>query len=346
MLKNDDWIDKYLDSLELEIRENYQFEQIDTLYIGGGTPSTLSIKQLKRLFGMLKIFNLKDTAEVTFEANTEDLTREKLQFLNKTVVNRLSVGVQTFDQKRLEELNRSLNIENVKCAFNYFKNINIDLMYGFQNQTERQLEEDIRKIIELNPTHISTYSLIIEDNTVLKIADYARLDEDRDRQLYDLIREKLEENGYIHYEISNFARPNFESKHNMTYWDNEHYYGFGLGASGYLKNVRYENTRNLNKYLNGEYIKEKHILSPDETLQNELMLGFRKIKGIDRKKFKKKYKIDIENIESIRDLIKDGYLKATKENIYIEPNYIYTSSEILVRLIDITLPNGKNCDIL
>ena len=334
LLKNDKWIDDYLNSLELEIRNNYKFEKVDTLYIGGGTPSSLSLNQLERLFEILEIFDLD--GEVTFEANSEDLNISKLEFLSKRV-NRLSIGVQTFDEKRLKDLNRGLNITNLKSAFNYFKNINIDLMYGFKNQNISELEDDLDKIIKLNPSHISTYSLIIEDNTILKINDYQRLDDDTDGEMYDLIKSKLEKNGYIHYEISNFAKSGFFSNHNLTYWNNEEYYGFGLGASGYLNGVRYENTRSLTKYLKGDYIKDSYRLSLDERLQNELMLGFRKISGIDKKSFKKKYKIDIEDILKIRELTDSNYLINGEESIYINPKYIYTSNEILIKLIDITL---------
>jgi len=336
MLKNDGYIIRYLEELKKEIKLNYRNEKIHTLYIGGGTPTSLNIDHLNKLFNIIKNFNIDKKTEITIEANSEDLNDEKLKLLKKHV-NRLSIGIQTFNRKRLKKLNRSINIENIEKAFKYFKNINLDLMYGFENEKINDVNDDIEKILSLNPTHISTYSLIIEDNTLFKIKNYHRLDEDKDRKIYDFLVEKLQNRGYIHYEISNFAKETYESKHNLTYWNNEHYYGFGLGASGYIGNIRYENTRSLTKYLNGDYILESHKLTQDEIFQNELMLGFRKIEGINKDNFYKKYKINLTNIKDIKNLIDEGLLQENDEYIFINLKYIYTSNEILLRLIDITL---------
>ena len=333
VIKNKQWIKKYLNSLEKEIKQNYKGEKIDTLYIGGGTPSSLDIDDLKALFNIIKIFKLKENAEITIEANSEDLTEEKLIFL-KNKINRLSIGVETFNKKTLKTLNRTVNIKKIKNSFKYFNNINIDLMYGFKNQTIKKLEEDLDKIIKINPTHISTYSLIIEPNTKLCIDNYKKIDEDTDRKMYEIILKKLKENNYIQYEISNFSKKGFESKHNLVYWDNKKYYGFGLGAGGYIQKSRYENTRSLSKYLKGKYRLESHTLDISEEIQNELILGFRKIKGIDKKKFKAKYKININNIKNIKELIERKLLIEDKNNIYINPKYIYTSNEILINFID------------
>ena len=256
LFRNDDWIDNYLNELTKEIDKYYQNEEVKTLYIGGGTPSTLNINELEKLFQIIDKFNINKNAEITFEANSEDLTEEKLNYLKKHV-NRLSIGIQTFDEKRLKTLNRTLNIQNIKNALKTFDNVNLDLMYGFQNQTLDDLKNDLSKIISLNPAHISTYSLILEPNTVLYNRNYQRLDDNHDRQMYDYITKYLKENGYNHYEISNYSKKGYESRHNLTYWNNENYYGFGLGASGYIKNIRYENTRSLNEYLKGNYLKEK-----------------------------------------------------------------------------------------
>ena len=334
MLKNEKLIDKYLISLEKEIQEKYKNEVVSTLYIGGGTPTSLSLKQLTTLFKIIEKINLSKDAEVTIEANTEDLTIEKLKLLKK-YVNRLSIGIQTFNATRLKELNRKININNLKNAFKHFDNINIDLMYGFKSQTILDLKEDLEKIIKLKPAHISTYSLIIEPNTLFYINKYNKIDEDLDRKMYDHIIKVLKQNGYNHYEISNFAKEKFESRHNLVYWNNENYYGFGLGASGYLKNTRYENTRSLTNYLNGKYIMNKHKLTQNETIQNEFMLGFRKVNGINKIEFKEKYNINIDDIKEIKELLKLNLLLENQTNIYINPNYLYTSNEILIRLIDL-----------
>ena len=336
LLKNEKWINQYLDALAQEIKEKYKKEKVKTIYIGGGTPSSLSLENLKKLFNILKTFNLDSQCEITFETNSEDLTIEKINFLKKRI-NRLSIGIQTFDKNIIKTLNRKLNIDNVKLAFKNFDNINIDLMYGFQNQNIEKLKQDLKEIIKLNPKHISTYCLIIEPNTKLYIDNYIPIDDDKERQMYDLIVETLKENNYIQYELSNFSKKSYESKHNLTYWNNDNYYGFGLGASGYINNVRYENTRSLTEYLKGNYILEKHELSLEETIQNEFILGLRKIEGINKEKFYHKYKINIKNILPVQKLLSQKILLENETNIYINKEYLYTSNEVLLNFIDFSL---------
>ena len=332
MLKNEMWINQYLKALEKEIKNNYKGEKVKTIYIGGGTPSALSLNHLKKLFDILTIFNLDKKTEITFETNSEDLTKEKIKFLKKHI-NRLSIGIQTFNKSAINKLNRKLNIDNIKEAFKNFDNINIDLMYGFKNQTINDLKNDLNEIIKLTPKHISTYCLILEPHTKLYIENYQPLDSDKQRDMYDLIIQTLKENDYIQYEFSNFSKKGYESKHNLTYWNNENYYGFGLGASGYIDNIRYENTRSLNEYLKGNYILEKHELSLEETIQNEFILGLRKIEGINKAKFYHKYKIDIKNIIPVKNLLSKNLLLENKKNIYMNPKYLYISNEILLNFV-------------
>ncbi len=336
VLKNNQWINKYLTSLEKEIKQKYHGEYVKTLYIGGGTPSSLSLEDLTRLFIILKIFNIDEDTEITFESNSEDLTLDKINFL-KQHINRLSIGVQTFNKKTLKILNRKLNAENLNNAFKNFDNINIDLMYGFQNQSINDLKSDLNKIVKLNPTHISTYCLILEPNTKLYIDNYTSLEDDRERDMYDLIVQTLKDNNYEQYELSNFSKPKYQSKHNLVYWNNENYYGFGLGASGYIDNIRYENTRSLTEYLKGNYILVKDELSLDETIQNEFILGFRKIAGINKQNFYQKYKISLKEINIINKLLSQKLLIENKNNIYINSKYLYTSNEVLLNFIDFTL---------
>lgn len=333
ILKNKQWIDKYLIALEKEIKENYKKEKVNTIYIGGGTPSILSLKQLEKLFNILKIFNIDKDAEITFETNTEDLSIEKINLLKQNV-NRLSIGVQTFDKETLKTLNRKLNIDNLKLTLKNFKNVNIDLMYGFQNQSIENLKKDLEKIIKLNPTHISTYTLIIEPHTKLYIDRYKPLNDDKERQMYDLIRKTLKENKYVQYELSNFSKKGYESRHNLTYWNNENYYGFGLGASGYVDNIRYENTRNLNEYLKGNFILNKHALTIKEKIEDEFLVGLRKTKGINKDKFYKKYQKNIKEIEIVNKMLKEKLLLEDETNIFINPKYLYTSNEILLNFIE------------
>ena len=194
--------------------------------------------------------------------------------------------------------------------------------------------DDIDEFLKLDITHISTYSLIIEPNTKLYINNVKNIDDNLDYEMYKLICNKLKDNGYNHYEISNFSKVGYESKHNLTYWNNDNYYGFGMGASGYIDNVRYDNTRNINKYLNGEYVKESHTLDLNETIENEFILGLRKIKGINKETFKNKYNKDIKEIEIVNKLIKENKLLEDEKNIYINKDYIYVSNDILVEFID------------
>jgi len=335
LYKNEKWINNYLSELQKEINQNYKQEKIKTLYIGGGTPSCLNIKQLEKLFQILKIFKLDNNAEITLEANVEDLTKEKLEFL-KDKINRLSIGVQTFNEKLLKLLDRkTVKIENIKLAKNYFKNINIDLMYGFNEETIDTLKEDIKQILKLDIPHISTYSLILEPHTKLYINKYELENEDTKNEEY--INKILKENGYNHYEISNYAKEGYESKHNLTYWNNENYYGFGLGASGYINNERYENTKNIIKYLKGNYKETKHFLDQNETLQNEFILGFRKTKGINKQKFKQKYNININDLDIVKELLNKKQILDNNTNIYINSKYLYYSNEILINFIDIHL---------
>jgi len=328
--KNNEFTKKYLIELKKEINRYYKGEKVKTLYFGGGTPSSLNLEELETLFEIIKVFNLDKNVEITFECNPEDLIEEKLNFL-KNKVNRLSIGVQSFNPKFLKLLGRKkVNIENIILAKKYFNNINIDLMYGFNKQKKEDLKKDIATVLKLDIPHISAYSLILEKNTKLYIDGYKIKEDD----ILDKFLKKELSKTFNHYEISNYAKEGYESKHNLTYWNNEHYYGFGLGASGYIDNLRYDNTRSLNKYLDGNYRLEENILDKNETLQNEFILGFRKINGINKKTFKQKYNFDIKDIKIIRNLLDKKQLLENETNIYINPKYIYLSNELLLNFLE------------
>ena len=338
-IKNDKWINQYLDALDTEINKRYKGELIETLYIGGGTPSCLSIDQLKKLFYIIKKINKSKILEFTFECNIENINYDKLKLLYENGVNRLSIGVQTFNDEFLKYLNRNHTLEDVKNKINIaksigFNNINIDLIYAMPGQTIQDLNRDIDEILKLDVNHISTYSLIIEPNTILYINKTKNIDEELDYEMYKLICNKLKDNGYNHYEISNFSKDGYESKHNLAYWNNDEYYGFGLGSSGYIDSVRYDNTKSLNKYLNGDYINESHKLDIKEKIEDEFILGLRKIKGINKKDFKLKYDKNIKEIEVVNKLLGSNKLLENEKNIYINPKYIYVSNDILVEFIN------------
>lgn len=337
MFYNEDLVEKYLDILENEIKENYKNEKISTVYIGGGTPSSLNIKQLKKLLEITKIFNLNKNYEYTFEANIESLDIEKIKLLKKYKVNRLSIGIETFNEKHLKFLNRFHTneevYEKINYAKRYFDNINIDLIYALKDETLEELKKDIELFLKLDINHISTYSLIIEPHTKLYINNVKNIDEDLDYEMYEYICKTLKENGFNHYEVSNFAKKGYESKHNLTYWNNLEYYGFGLGASGFVKNIRYTNTSNIKNYLKKIYIKEKIEMTQIENMQNEMILGLRKLKGVNINEFKKKYNIEIKDAFKIDDLLKKGKLVIKDNYISINPKYIYLSNDILINFI-------------
>lgn len=331
-------ISSYLSTLEIEIKNNYKGEKIETLYIGGGTPSVLSIEEIKKLFKIINIMNLDNLKEFTFECNINDIEESKMAYLYENGVNRLSIGVETINNKLLKVLNRIHSKEEIIDKINLlkkigFKNINIDLMYALPGETINNLEEDLDFVIGLGIQHISAYSLIIDENTKLYIDNIKNINDDLDLEMYNLINNKLEKNGFKHYEISNYCIDGYESKHNLVYWNNLEYYGFGLGATGYIESIRYTNTKSMKNYLKGKYILDKDYISLNEQMENEMILGLRKIKGVNKKEFFKKYNKDINDVFNIKDLIKEEYLIDDGVNIYINNKYLYVQNSILIKFI-------------
>ncbi len=346
---NKKWINQYLMELEKEIYAKYKNETIETIYVGGGTPSILSLEELEKLFSIIDKFKLAKNYEFTFECNIESITKEQAMFLINNKVNRLSIGVETFQEKYLKFLNRHHKLDEVKIKINMlkelgFNNINIDLIYALPNQTLKELDADINEFLKLGINHISTYSLMIEPHTKLYIDKIKNIDQDLDYKMYSLICEKLKNNGFIHYEISNFSIPGYESKHNLVYWNNLEYYGFGVGASGYIDSIRYDNTRNLTKYLNSEWLANSNEVFFNEKIENELILGFRKIRGINIKAFYNKYKFNILKIDIIKDLLEDKKLILENDDLFINPKYLYIQNEILINLMGVNYEGKINCN--
>ncbi|MBE6148837.1 MAG: radical SAM family heme chaperone HemW [Firmicutes bacterium] len=335
---NEKWVNDYLEALEKEIQDRYMDEPIYTIYIGGGTPSALPHWALIKLLDLIKVFNKEEKIEFTFECNLNDINEDLVKLLVSKGVNRLSIGIQSFNKNNLTFLNREADYEDAKekiliCKSNGINNINVDLIYALPDQTLSSLKKDLKLMCSLGVNHISTYSLMIENNTILSHQKIVPIDEVIDAKMYKLICTYLKRHGFKHYEISNFARPGYESKHNLVYWNNEQYYGFGPGASGYLDNIRYDNTRSLTSYIQGNYILNKEILGSKEQMDYEIILGLRKTQGINIKEFYDKYHVNIQskyNIESLlecEDLIyKNGY-------IFINPDKLYLMNEVLLKLI-------------
>lgn len=338
MFYNSDWVDKYLNALGKEIETNYKGDMVKTLYVGGGTPSCLSYAQLKKLFTLIKKFKCAAEFEFAFECNINDISSELLDILINNGVNRLSIGIESFNIDNLKILNRCHSYKDVYDKMTLIKNkgiknINVDLMYAIPGEDIVMLKDDLQKMISLEPTHISTYSLMIENNTLLGVKNVEPIDEDLDYDMYMAINSILTRAGYKQYEISNYAKEGYESKHNLTYWDNEEYYGFGLGASGFIDNIRYDNTKSLNHYLQGNYRMTEEVMTRAKNIENEMILGLRKINGISLEKFKQKYGLDLETFFEIEDLLKEGKLIKNEGRIYISSNNIYTSNDILINFI-------------
>lgn len=326
----------YLKKLKEEIDNNYNNEPLETIYIGGGTPTALNLEELTELFEITDSLNTKDNLEFTVEANIDSITKEKLLLMKEHKVNRLSIGIESINKNNLKFLNRKLDINETKEKIELirslgFNNINMDLIYALPIESKEDLLKDIEFLTSLNVEHISTYSLIIEDHTVLKINNVENIDDQLDEEMYNLIKKELEQKGYIHYEISNFSKPNYESKHNMCYWHNEEYYGFGLGAASYINNIRKTNTRSLTNYPN-KYLEEEKV-DESSKIEYEVILNLRLLEGIDLIRFKEKYNKDFNELFDYQELVNNNLLEIVNNHLRIKEEYLYVSNEIIVKLL-------------
>lgn len=338
VLYNKEWVISYLQKLKDEIKDRYMGEAVKTIYIGGGTPSALSLKEIEYILTLTKVFNTECLEEFTFECNIEDINLELLELLKKFNVNRLSIGIESFDEENLILMGRKVSykdtIDKMKLMRELgFNNINFDLIYALPGEKMGTLKKDIKLLLSLEPEHISTYSLMIQDNTFLNYKKINSIDEELDYKMYEYICKKLKKYNYNHYEVSNFAKDGFESKHNLVYWNNEEYYGFGCGASGYIAGVRYDNTRSLTKYLNGEVNSTDNLLSQESIMEYELILGLRKTGGIKLQDFYDKYKMNMQDVFPIKPLLKTGDLVYKDGYVMINPKKIYVMNEILLKLV-------------
>ena len=339
MFYKKDWVDYYLVALKSEIEDRYHNDPLKTIYIGGGTPSCLSNEELEYLLKIATHLNISALEEFTIECNLNDINDDFLSLITKYHVNRLSIGIQSFNSFVLKKLNRTHTFKDAQDKINLCRkygilNINLDLIYAINGESLKDLKEDLKLFLKLKPNHISTYSLIIEDNTLLKIKNEQPISDEEDYDMYEYICKVLKSKGFNHYEISNFAIPGYESKHNLTYWHNEEYYGFGLGAASFIDKVRGENHRNLTKYLNNDYGNNFTLIGKETDMDNEIMLGLRLINGISIKRFKEKFDKDIfEVYPVIKTLIKEKELIKKKDRIFINPDRLYIMNEILIKII-------------
>ena len=293
----DDYIEEYIDTVIKEY-SNYKAEEyiIKTVYIGGGTPSYIDSKYIVKL---LKEINLEKAEEITIEINPGTVTKEKLIDYRNSGINRLSIGLQATQDTLLKEIGRIHTYNEFLDTYNMarevgFKNINIDLMLALPKQHIEDLIQSVKRIIELNPEHISIYSLILEEGT--KMYDMVNKQkctlpkEDEEREMYWAVKNILEKNGYNHYEISNFAKNGYHSKHNIDCWNQKEYIGIGVAAHSYLDNRRYSNLGNIEEYIKNYHDKEIHEIQDKISKQKEYMiLGLRKLDGIYISEFELKF---------------------------------------------------------
>ena len=296
---------------EIEMYSNENKEEIESIFLGGGTPSILTSEEIIEIFrAIYDKFKISKDAEITMECNPGTLDRYKLESMKKIGVNRLSIGLQAIQEKHLKYIGRIHDYEtfekNYLEARNVgFDNINIDLMYNLPNQTLLEWKESLEKIVKLNPEHISAYSLILEEGTQLNDMydrkEFELMEENEDIELYNYTINYLNDNGYKQYEISNYSKEGYECKHNIIYWNCDHYIGVGAGASGYIRDIRYNNENELNKYNEKIESNEKPIYTYEELtikdkLQEKIFMGLRMNKGINLSDINKKFSIDFYEI--------------------------------------------------
>ncbi len=293
---NTEYINAYKKALLDEINA-FDCKSVKSIFIGGGTPSIINSNIISEIMNSLGRFNIEKNAEITIEANPGTLAEEKVKEYRKSGINRISMGLQAWQNCLLKTLGRIHTkesfLKSYETARKYFNNINIDLMFSLPDQSFEMWLDTLENVTKLEPEHISAYSLIVEEGTPFYDMKLNLPDEETDRKMYHYAIKYLEEKGYQQYEISNFAKKGFESVHNTVYWQRGNYKGFGLGAASLINNVRYKNTENISDYIKGVTITEKEILTKDDQMAEFMFLGLRMTKGISISEFKKEFNEDI-----------------------------------------------------
>jgi oxygen-independent coproporphyrinogen-3 oxidase len=347
-------VDDYLQHLGLEIvntLQQYPTQKLKTVFIGGGTPTSLNETQLETLLGIINgsLPMESDDVEFTIEANPGDLTREKLTVLKAGGVNRLSIGVQSFNNELLKKIGRTHQRDDVIKGIELsrelgFKNISIDLIYSLPNQTLPDFKETLQQAFRLDLEHFSAYSLIIEPKTVfynlMRKGNLPLPSQDSEAKMYEYLMDQMPAHGYCQYEISNFSKPGYESKHNLTYWNNEEYYGFGAGAHSYVNGKRNANAGPLKKYMTlveekGIPYVESHIVSKSEQMEEELFLGLRKSQGVSITHFHEKFNQSIMDVfgAQIDDNIRRGLLTLEGDTLSLTRKGKFLGNEVFQAFI-------------
>lgn len=337
-------VDEYIESigneLAIMVKDGHSFERLETVFLGGGTPTSLSEKQLDRLLEIIHQYvDVNKLREFSTEANPDELTRGKLSVLKNGGVGRLSIGVQSFDEQLLKRIGRTHGADTptkvIRDAREIgFENISIDLIYGLPEQSIQQWEDTLDKALALDLPHYSGYSLIVEPKTVFyNLMNKGKLPlpgEDIEAEMFSMLIDRMAKAGRQQYEISNFAVPGNESIHNLVYWDNDEYAGIGAGAHGYLKGNRYANYGPLRKYMdsmeNGSRpVVETHEVTDTEEMEEEMFLGLRKLEGVSLHSFKLKFGKSLTEVYgdvleglSLKGLISEseGSIKLTRKGVF------------------------------
>lgn len=338
----------YIEALNKEIislREKHNNLEINTIFIGGGTPSVLEADELECLLKEVAKLNMAKDIEYSMECNPGNLTEEKLEVMKKYGVNRISMGLQAKQDNLLKGLGRIHNYKIFKENFLLakkvgFNNINVDLMFGLPNQRLNEWEETLREIISLEPAHISAYSLIIEEGTAfynLYENDKLKLPtEEEERKMYHLAKKILEENGFNQYEISNYAKEGKECRHNLAYWNMDNWIGVGSAAASYINRKRIKNISSVEEYINsinenGEAVEEIINNSKNDNMEEFMFMGLRKINGIDENEFKKRFSMNINDVygEILNKYIDEGLLIRDSGRIFLSEKGIEISNIIM-----------------
>ena len=345
---------EYLINIEREIKfykGEFKDKCFDTVFFGGGTPSILTVDELQELVNNInENFNIKKDAEITIECNPGTINREKLEAMKKMGINRLSIGLQATQNYHLKSIGRIHTYEEFEK--NYydaldigFENINIDLMYALPNQKTQEWKDTLDKIIKLNPSHISAYSLILEEGTKLydmyQNKEFELLDEDTDINMYNYTIDTLKRHGYNQYEISNYSKENLECKHNIIYWKCDNYLGLGPGASGFIGDTRYSNIEDICEYnkcimQNIRPVSEEIELTKKDKIEEFIFMGLRMNEGINVDIFKERFDTDFYDIyqEVVDKLIKRELVRFDGKNISLTQKGREISNSVFIEFLN------------
>ncbi len=344
-------INKYIIYLEKEMTlKKDLLNDINVIYIGGGTPSSIGLNNLYILFNSLKKYiNFDNIIEFTIECNPKDITDDLVKLLINNKINRISLGIQSLNNKKLSILGRNHNKKDILKSLkilnkNNFNNINADIMYALPNDNFKLIKNDLKLLQKYNVKHFSCYSLILEEKTILynkyKKGDFKLFDEDKEAKLYYKIQKYLSKHHYQQYELSNYCVEDYQCLYNLNTWNNNQYLGIGTSASYYINNKRYTNIKNTDLYFkcldNNKMIYfEEEILTKEIMMYEEIMLGLRKTEGINIQLFNKKYNCNILNVyPNINFLIYNHFLIQCNDYIFINKNYLYISNTIINKILD------------